>query len=229
MNARAATWFDEGDDPGEIRRWAIVAAVVILLHVLVLCPYAYFYHPEEIGDDTTPISLDLSPSNDTVDQTEVLPTPAPPPQVEEPPPEQQPPPPPPPPQPEAMIEAPPPPPPKVEEQPPPQAPMPARTKGGAPRVAPNWITALTRRLEQYKRYPAKSRDRNEEGTVLLGFAVDRTGHVLSHEIVQSSGHPDLDAEASSMIERAQPLPAFPANMTQDQLDLTVPVRFYLEH
>ncbi len=224
MNAPATTWFGD-EEPTDIRRWAIIGAVVVLLHVLVLCPYAYFYHPEEIGDDASPISLDLSPSDDTVDQAEVLPTPEPPPQAEEPPPEQ----PPPPPEPQAMIEATPPPPPKVEEQPPAQAAVAARTKGGAPHVAPNWITAVTRRLEQYKRYPAKSRDRSEEGTVLLGFAVDRTGHVLSHEIVQSSGHPDLDAEASSMIERAQPLPAFPANMTQDQLDLTVPVRFYLEH
>ena len=41
--------------------------------------------------------------------------------------------------------------------------------------------------------------------------------------------PDLDAEASAMIERAQPLPPFPDSMTQDQLDLTVPVRFSLEH
>jgi periplasmic protein TonB len=226
MIARVATLFED-HDPGEIRRWAIVGAVVVLLHFLVLWPYAYFYHPEEIGDDSTPISLDLSPSDDTVDQAEVLPTPEPPPQVEQPPPEQ--PPPPPPPQPQAIIEAPPPPPPKVEEQPPPTPPTPARTKGGAPHVTPTWVTAMTRRLEQYKRYPAKSRDRSEEGTVLLGFTVDRTGHVLAHEIVKTSGHPDLDAEASSMIERAQPLPAFPDNMTQDQLDLTVPVRFYLEH
>ena len=228
MTAETATWFDD-ERPGEIRRWAMIGAVVVVLHFLVLCPYAYFYHPEQMGDDTSPISLDLSPSDDTVDQAEVLPTPEPPPQVEQPPPEPEPPPPPPP-QPQAMIEAPPPPPPKVEEQqPPPTPPTPARTKGGAPHVMPTWITAVTRRLEQYKRYPAKSRDRSEEGTVLLGFAVDRTGHVLSHEIVKSSGFPALDAEASSMIERAQPLPAFPANMTQDQLDLTVPVRFYLEH
>jgi periplasmic protein TonB len=218
-------WF-EHEDPREIRRWAIVATVVVALHFLVLSPYVYFYHPDEIGDDATPISLDLSPSDDTVDQAEVLPTPETPPQVEQPPPEQ----PPPPPPPQAIAETPPPPPPKVEEQqPPPTPPTPARTKGGAPHVAPTWITAVTRRLEQYKRYPSRARDQGQEGVVLLGFAVDRTGHVLSHEIVQSSGHPDLDAEASSMIERAQPLPAFPDNMTQDQLDLTVPVRFYLEH
>ena len=30
-----------------------------------------------------------------------------------------------------------------------------------------------------------------------------------------------------MIERAQPLPAFPHNMTANQLSLTVPIRFSL--
>jgi periplasmic protein TonB len=226
MIARVATWFDD-EDPKEIKRWAIAAAIVVVIHVVVLCPYIYFYHPEEIGDDATPISLDLSPSDDTVDQAEIAPTPdqpPPPPEVEQPPP-----PPPPPPQPSpAVVEAPPPlpPPPQVVEE---QQAQRARTKGGAPRVAPTWATAVSRRLEQFKRYPAKARDRSEIGVVLLSFTVDRTGHVLSHEIVQGSGYPELDAEASAMIERAQPLPPFPDSMTEPQLDLTVPVRFSLEH
>jgi hypothetical protein len=31
----------------------------------------------------------------------------------------------------------------------------------------------------------------------------------------------------AMIQRAEPLPAFPASMTEPQLDLTVPIRFSL--
>src|ERR1700733_6904613 len=93
MIARVATWFDD-EDPKEIKRWAIAAAIVVFIHVVVLCPYIYFYHPEEIGDDATPISLDLSPSDDTVDQAEIAPTPEqPPPQGEQPPPPPGPPPP----------------------------------------------------------------------------------------------------------------------------------------
>ena len=38
-------------------------------------------------------------------------------------------------------------------------------------------------------------------------------------------HADLDSEVMDMIMRAEPLPAFPANMPQAQLDLTVPIRF----
>ncbi len=106
--------------------------------------------------------------------------------------------------------------------------MPARSKGGAPHIAPAWQTTLVRHLERYKRYPSDAQDRGEEGVVLLGFTVDRTGHVLAHHIVRSSGHPELDDEVMSMIERAQPLPPFPQTMTEAKLELTVPIRFSLK-
>ena len=64
--------------------------------------------------------------------------------------------------------------------------------------------------------------------MLLGFSVDRNGRVLEHRVVRSSGYPALDQEVTSMIERAQPLPPFPASMTETRLDLTVPIRFSLK-
>jgi protein TonB len=67
----------------------------------------------------------------------------------------------------------------------------------------------------------------EEGVVLLSFSLDRSGHVLTRSIARSSGHPDLDNEVMAMIVRAEPLPPFPATMTQDRVDLTVPIRFSL--
>jgi periplasmic protein TonB len=220
MIARVATWFED-EDPGTIRRWAIVGAAVVVLHFLVLSPYVYFFHPEQqLGDDTSPISLDLAPSNDTVDQAEVLPTPE---AQDEPPPPPDPQPPPPPPQPQAIVEAPPPPPPKIEEQPQQAAPQEARTKGGAPPVPANWITSVTRRLEHFKRVPSKAV--TKAVIVQVAFTVDRGGHILSREIEKSSGRPELDAAAISMIERAQPLPAFLQSMTQSEINLTVPISF----
>ncbi|MGC1777229.1 MAG: TonB family protein [Xanthobacteraceae bacterium] len=219
MNASSLTWFDD-EDARDLRRWALAAAVVLGVHLAAIAAYVYVHRPDEIGDDTTPIAVDFSPTDDTIDQPEVAPTPLqpPPPEVEKPPP----------PPPEAVAEPEtPPPPPKVEEQKPPTPAMPARSKGGAPHIAPAWQTTLVRHLEQYKRYPSDAQDRGEEGVVLLGFTVDRTGHVLAHRIVRSSGHPALDDEVMSMIERAQPLPPFPQTMTEDELALTVPIRFSL--
>jgi len=219
MSAIASFWFED-DEPRDLRRWALAAAVVLGVHLAAIAAYVYVHKPDEIGDDTTPIAVDFAPTEDTVDQPEVAPTPEQPQQeVEKPPP-------PPPPQ-QAVVATPEPPPPQVTEQKPPTPAMPARTKGGSPHIMPAWETSLVRHLEQYKRYPSDAQSRGEEGVVLLSFSVDRSGHVLEHHVVRSSGHPALDQEVMSMIERAQPLPPFPPSMTESKLDLTVPIRFSL--
>ena len=222
MTARALPWLED-ETPRDLARWAIAALIVLGIHFAAIGGYLYDRQPDLIGDDTAPIPIELSPSDDTVDQPQIEPVPEPEQKVEEPP-QQEEPPPPPPPEAVAIPEE------KPVEQPPPkpvQAAVPARTKGSGSPVSPTWETSLVKHLNQFKRYPADAQSRGVEGVVLLSFSVDRTGHVLSHQIVRGSGHPELDAEVTSMIERAQPLPAFPASMTDDKLDLTVPIRFSL--
>ena len=219
MTALALPWFEE-EDPRDLRRWAIAAAIVFAIHAGAIAGYVFFHHPDEIGDANSPLAFDLAPSDDTIDQPEIAPPEEQPKQVEEPPP---------PPEPsQAVVAQPEEPPPQPIEQPKPPAPaVPARVKGGAPRVEPGWQTALVRHLQRYKRYPSEAQSRGEEGVVQLSFTVDRTGHVINHEIAHSSGHRELDNEVMSMIERAQPLPPFPASMPQARLELTVPIRFSL--
>jgi periplasmic protein TonB len=216
MNAPAITWLDD-EDPRDLRRWAIAAAIVVAVHLGAIAAYVYVHQPDELGDDVTPIAVELSPSDDTVDQPEVAPVPE----------EQQ----------QQIVQPPPDTSPVVampEQKPleqqdkPPTPAMPARVKGGAPHVAASWETSLVKHLEQYKRYPGEAQSRGEEGIVLLSFSVDRTGHVLTHQVTKSSGYPDLDNEVMSMITRAEPLPPFPADMPDAKLDLTVPIRFSLK-
>jgi protein TonB len=102
-----------------------------------------------------------------------------------------------------------------------------RVDAATPHIDPSWTTLMFKQLQRYKSYPSGARARNEQGVVKLAFTVDRSGHVLTWQIVTSSGYPDLDAEVRTMIERAQPLPAFPASMSQAQQDFTVPIRFSL--
>ena len=220
MTALALPWFED-EDPRDLRRWAIAAAIVFAIHVGAVAGYLFFHLPDEIGDANSPLAIDLAPSDDTIDQPEIAPVPEEQPkQIEEPPP----------PQPSEAVVAPQeePPPRPIEQPKPPTPAVPARVKGGALRVEPSWQTALVRHLQQYKRYPSDAQSRGEEGVVQLSFTVDRTGRVLSREIARSSGHRELDNEVMSMIERAQPLPPFPASMPQAKLDLTVPIRFSLQ-
>jgi protein TonB len=235
MSVFALAWFED-ENPRDLARWAVAAAIVLGLHAGAIAYYLAWHQPEEIGGDADVVTVELAPIDSTPDAvaSDVAPAPEtmteskplPEPQKEKP-------------REELKVEQPPDetaaiipepvvkPPEQVEEARPPAPTTAQQVKGGAPRIEPSWQSSLVRQLQRYKRYPGDAQARNEEGVVLLSFSVDRTGHVLAHGIVRSSGFADLDNEVMAMIMRAEPLPAFPASMPQPRLDLTVPIRFSL--
>jgi periplasmic protein TonB len=210
MTARTLHWFED-DDRRDFARWSTAAAIVVFAHATLIGGYL-LWHPaqQEVGDETSAVAIEV-----TIAEAE---------QQEQP-----------------KVEEQPPPPPQVttadaipEEKPPekvvPPEPSPrttAKVEAQAPRVDTSWQTLLVKQLERFKTYPGAARDRGEQGVVELAFTVDRNGHVLSRHVIASSGHPDLDAEALAVVERAQPLPAFPAGMSQSQLDVNWKLRFSL--
>lgn len=113
---------------------------------------------------------------------------------------------------------------------PPLAPLPAAPPTVAPaaaEVSPAWRGALGAWLQSNKRYPAAARAAGQEGRVAVRFTVDRTGRVLSVQVVASSGAPALDEATRAMLAGAQ-LPPFPPGMTQTQLTMTVGIQYALE-
>jgi periplasmic protein TonB len=210
MTARALPWFED-DAPRDLGRWSFAAAVVVCAHAAAIAAYLFFWHAPnvDIGDETPIISIELTaPQIDQVQQEKVD-TPVPPEETS----------------PDAVVPVPKPPP-KVEQT----SPAPrttVREVASAPRIDPSWQSLLLKHLQEFKNYPNEARRRNEQGVVLLAFSIDRDGHVVSRHIVHSSGFADLDAEVLALVERAQPMPAFPPSMTEAQLNLTVPIRFSL--
>jgi protein TonB len=83
----------------------------------------------------------------------------------------------------------------------------------------NYASTLSAHLQRFKR-PAKGR-----GTVVVSFTVNRGGKVMSRSITRSSGSSAVDDEALAMIARAQPMPPFPAAITQDQESFVQAIRF----
>jgi protein TonB len=67
--------------------------------------------------------------------------------------------------------------------------------------------------------------RRQEGTPLVRIVIDRAGRVLSVRLEQGSGHELLDAEALALVERAQPLPPLPDDVTAATVEVVVPVNF----
>jgi protein TonB len=215
----------------------IVVALILLVGQLPTLP------PAPIA--TRGIVVILAPPQPSPPAVEPPPEPPPPPEVEPPPPE---------PPPASIVEAPPPPPPPkpvlkpTPRRPPPPAPTPAPLQTAmvprpmpptpappAPVPAPTgpivsgaYRAALSSWLEGHKRYPESARERGEEGRAVLRFRVDRSGRVLSHAIVQSTGHPDLDAALDQMMAGAS-LPPFPGDMTASEVEVSVAIRFGLAH
>ncbi len=138
----------------------------------------------------------------------------------------------PPPKPRPVVERPPPPvpaPPMPAPAPPPVAAAPAQPSPAAAAAAAaartNWQGQLVAWLARYKRYPHAAEEARQEGTPMVQFSLDRSGHLLSSRLARSSGNNLLDEEALAMLQRAQPFPAPPAEMPGQRFDLSVPIAF----
>jgi protein TonB len=90
-----------------------------------------------------------------------------------------------------------------------------------------WQQLLLAHIERQKRYPSLARRRRQEGVTYLRFVMDREGQVLSARIERSSGYAILDEETMALIERAAPLPAPPPEVSGKQIELIVPVQFFI--
>lgn len=91
----------------------------------------------------------------------------------------------------------------------------------------SYLGRVLAQLNRFKQYPRAARQARIEGVVMLHFVMDADGKVQSAEIAKSSGRPILDAEALALIQRAQPLPALPADFPTRTLDAVVPIAFSL--
>jgi protein TonB len=72
-----------------------------------------------------------------------------------------------------------------------------------------WQSALAAHLERFKRYPTAARALGEQGIAKVAFTIDHEGHLLSSQIVESSGSSLLDQETLAMLARSQPMPKPP--------------------
>lgn len=103
----------------------------------------------------------------------------------------------------------------------------AVTNGGQTAARQSYFSLLAATLAKHKRYPSASRRRGEEGIVKLFFVVDRNGKILDYKITESSGSRRLDDAVMRMLKKAEPLPPFPPEMSQPQLEVNVPIAFQL--
>lgn len=93
----------------------------------------------------------------------------------------------------------------------------------ARRVRATWQKELVAHLDKHKRYPAERSQKGAE--ILVSFALDRMGHVLSASIVKGSGDTAFDEAALAMVKRSDPVPQPPPLVADEGLSFTLPVIF----
>jgi TonB family protein len=84
-------------------------------------------------------------------------------------------------------------------------------------------TQILARLERNKHFPSEGKGLS--GVVEVGFKIDRFGHLLSTQIVKSSGFPALDQAAIAVVERSQPFPIPPSEVIDAGLNFSIPMTF----
>src|SRR5215218_6649435 len=103
----------------------------------------------------------------------------------------------------------------------------AVSSGAAAEALASYRQMVAAHLQRFKQYPPAAKAAGQQGTARVSFTLSRSGAVLSAGLGGSSGHSALDAETLAMVRRAQPFPAFPAEVKQASMPFSAPVAFYI--
>jgi protein TonB len=100
------------------------------------------------------------------------------------------------------------------------------TGASAQRLRATWQKELIAHLDRHKRYPTDRSQKSAE--IVVSFALDRMGHVLSTRIVKGSGDAAFDEAALAMVRRSDPVPQPPPAVADEGLNFTLPVIFRIK-
>jgi protein TonB len=88
-----------------------------------------------------------------------------------------------------------------------------------------WMREVTDHVRKFFYYPGAARALRARGLVMVHFVVRRDGRLDLVEVGTSSGEWALDAAATDMMRKAQPLPAIPERMHTDRFEGILPIGF----
>ena len=87
---------------------------------------------------------------------------------------------------------------------------------------------VKQRIEEVRRYPPFARKHGIEGSACLGFVVLPDGLSRDIRLIRSSGSRLLDEEAIATIERANPFPPVPGEISDSAVQMELSIVFALK-
>jgi protein TonB len=88
-----------------------------------------------------------------------------------------------------------------------------------------YLARVSAHMQLRLRKPLVAARLGETGEASVHLVFNRAGHVLSVELIKSSGHKDLDEEAIAVVKRSDPLPPIPPDIKADVINAQMPVNF----
>lgn len=86
-----------------------------------------------------------------------------------------------------------------------------------------WGKKISAYLDLHKKFPENGKAKSAK--VKIALVLNRVGKVLSVAVLESSGDASYDDAAISMVHRSDPVPAPPADLTQDQFSFSLDVNY----
>lgn len=95
-------------------------------------------------------------------------------------------------------------------------------KGSNTDVLAAYKAALRRAIERRKRYPQRAKLMRKQGTVIVGFRIDKQGNLSNIHIVKSSSSSDLDRAALKAVKGVSSIGPRPIGL---QENISIPINF----
>ena len=92
----------------------------------------------------------------------------------------------------------------------------------------SWQRSIAKAVASKQVYPRSALRREIEGSAKVRVTVDRSGKIASFEMIQATGHDELDREVPKLMNRIDPLPAPPADVSEDQLTFVLLLSWVLQ-
>ena len=106
-------------------------------------------------------------------------------------------------------------------------PAPPTPDPGAEALQQAYLAALAAQIDRSKFYPRQSRRRQEQGTVVVSFVVERDGRLTDLLVLDSSGFERLDDAAIKTLQKASPVRPIPQTLGRERWSISVPIAFQL--
>lgn len=92
----------------------------------------------------------------------------------------------------------------------------------------SWQREVAQTVASKQVYPRSALRKELEGSAKVRITMDRTGAISNFELIEGTGHDELDREVPKLIERINPLPSPPAELADADLTFILPLAWALQ-